>query len=141
MGGMQSEVHQNTASSSSTQPQMGSPSGSSFGRSIIKSFSLVSQLFAHKISWEKKPPSCEKEESLATPEVVIAPESQEVAEKCEEVFEESQKNEVIEREEPQKKGPVTLKNFEQHLKELWERDPTLPPEDFFKLANKLFSLV
>lgn len=120
---------------------MGSPSDSSFRRNIIRSFSLVSQLFAHKISWEKKSSSCLKEESIATPEVLIAPESHEVVEKSEEVFEESQKNEVKEREEPRKKGPVTLKNFEHHLKELWERDPTLSPEDFFKLANKLFSLV
>ena len=52
-----------------------------------------------------------------------------------------EKNHFKKKEEPLDKGPITLKTYEKHLKKLWEKDPTLSLEEFFKLALKLFSLV
>ena len=141
MGTVKSEPADNTASSLSNQPSGGEPAPFSFRRNLLRPFSLVSQLFTHTISQEKKPQFGEKKTKKTIPEINLIAEENEVTWNMEQPFKIVEKNHFKKKEEPLDKGPITLKTYEKHLKKLWEKDPTLSVEEFFKLALKLFSLV
>ena len=83
MGASQSATSENSNSSTSINTQESNPSTHSLGSKLMKSFSLVSQMFSHKICLEKEPQTDENAKEKPVSEPSLVPEPQEIVDKVE----------------------------------------------------------
>ena len=76
MGASQPATSENSNSLISTNTQESNPSTTSLGRRLMKPFSLVSQMFSHKIYREKASETEEKAKEKSVSEPILVPEPQ-----------------------------------------------------------------